>query len=99
MKKKPFWEMSPKELADATKQFEEPSAVDHSRPLAPEERAHWSRIKRKRGRPKVGRGHKRVSISIEQGLLKRINAYAKKQGISRSGLIADAFEKLLSRKD
>ena len=92
MKKKPFWEMSPKELADATKQFEKPSAVDRSRPLTPEERANWSRVKRKRGRPKVGQGHKRVSISIEQGLLKRINAYAKTQGISRSGLIANALK-------
>jgi hypothetical protein len=96
MKKKPYWEMTTKELADATKLFDEPLVVDKSRPLTPVEREQWQRVKRKRGRPKVGRGFQRVSISVEKGLLKRINAYAKKKRVSRSGLIAEVFEELLS---
>src|SRR5688572_12705631 len=99
MKRKPYWEMSARELAAATKRFDAPMVVDESRPLTAAERAQWNRVKRKRGRPKVGRGSKRVSLSIEKGLLKRITAYAKKKQVSRSGLVAEAFEKLLAAED
>jgi hypothetical protein len=99
MKKKPYWEMSAKELAEATKQFDEPLVVARSRPLTAAEREQWKRVKRKRGRPKVGRGHQRVSISVEKGLLKRITAYAKKRRMTRSGLVAEVFEELLAKED
>jgi macrodomain Ter protein organizer (MatP/YcbG family) len=99
MKNKLIWELNTHELADATKQFDEPMVVDRSRPLTPEEREQWERAKRKRGRPRVGRGCKRVSISLEKGLLRRINAYAKKRRITRSGLVAEMFEELLSRNE
>jgi CRISPR/Cas system CSM-associated protein Csm2 small subunit len=98
MKKKPYWEMSAKELAEATKQFDEPLVVDRSRPLNATEREQWKRVKRKRGRPKVGRGHQRVSISVEKGLLKRITAYAKQRRMTRSGLVAEVFEELLAKE-
>jgi hypothetical protein len=96
MKRKPYWEMSARELANATKRFDEPMVVDESRPLTADERARWNRVKRKRGRPKVGGGSQRVSLSIEKGLLKRVSAYAKKRRISRSGVIAKALESLLA---
>jgi len=98
MKKKPYWEMTARELADATKQFDEPLVVDRSRPPTPKEREQWKRVKRKRGRPKVGHGCKRVSISVEKDLLKRITAYARKRQMSRSGLVAEAFEELLANE-
>ena len=79
MKQKPDWEMTTKELAEATKQFDECFVIDHSRPLTAAERAQWNRLRRKRGRPKVGRGFKRISVSMEQGLLKRVTALAKKR--------------------
>src|SRR5258707_998055 len=66
MKRKPYWEMTATELAEATKQFDEPFVVDQTRPLTPAERKQWTRVRRKRGRPKMGQGFKRVSVSIEQ---------------------------------
>jgi len=98
MKKKPYWEMTPAELAEATKQFDTPMVVDKSRPVTPSEQERWKRVKRKRGRPKVGRGFQRVSVSIEKSLLKRITAHAKERQITRSGLIAELFEKLLANE-
>jgi len=98
MKKKQYWEMSAKELAEATKQFDEPLVVDQSRPLTSAEREQWKQVKRKRGRPKIGRGYQRVSISVEKGLLKRMTAYAKKRQMTRSGLIAEVFEELLAKE-
>lgn len=97
-RRKQYWEMSTKELAAATKQFDEPFVADRSRPLTSLEREQWKRIKRKRGRPKVGQGHKRVSISIEQGLLKRVTTLAKKRRISRSKLLAQVLEEALANE-
>jgi hypothetical protein len=99
MKSKPYWEMKPKELAAATKEFDEPFVADQSRPLTPAEREEWQKIRRKRGRPKSGQGFKRVSVSLEQGLLKRVTELAKKRHISRSTLVAKALEQTLSQED
>ena len=98
MKRKPYWKMTTRELAEATKHFDEPFVVDQSRPLTPAERDQWNRLRRKRGRPKVGQGFKRVSVSIEQGLLRRVNALAKKRRISRSKLFAQLLEEALAQE-
>jgi hypothetical protein len=95
MKRKPYWELTPSELAEATKQFDAPFVADQSRPLTPAEREQWGRVKRKRGRPRVGQGFKRVSVSLEQGLLKQATALAKKRHLSRSKLFAQLLERAL----
>jgi metal-responsive CopG/Arc/MetJ family transcriptional regulator len=43
----------------------------------------------------VGGGAKRVPVSIERGLLHRIDEYAKAKGMSRSQLIARGAEMVL----
>jgi hypothetical protein len=98
LKSKKYWQMSTEELARATKRFDEPFVVDDSRPLTPEERKQWRRIKRKRGRPKAGQGFARVSLSIERGLLKQASALAKKRRIPRSKLFADAIASELAKE-
>jgi hypothetical protein len=95
MKKKAYWEMTSAELAEATKQFDEPFVVDQSRPLTPAEQEQWQRVKRKRGRPRNGQGFQRVSVSIERGLLKRATALAKKRRLSRSQLFAQMLKRAL----
>jgi hypothetical protein len=93
MKAKKYWEMTAAELAAATKQLDEPFAVDRSRPLTPAECRQW---KRRRGRPKTGQGYKRISVSIEKGLLKKVTAFAKKHRVSRSRLFADVLTEALA---
>lgn len=97
MNRKQYWEMKPSELKTATRAFDESDVIDQSRPLTAEERRTWSRLRKKRGRPKQGQGFRRISVSIEAGLLKQITALAKKRQISRSKLMAlairDALEK------
>lgn len=85
--------MSTRELAAATAEFDEPLVIDRSRPPSAHEREQW---KRKKGRPRVGQGFQRVSVSIEKGLLKRATALAKKRKLSRSGLVALALEQALA---
>ncbi|MGH7140158.1 MAG: hypothetical protein ACREHD_30840 [Pirellulales bacterium] len=94
--KKKYWEMNTRELAAATKQFDEERVIDQSRPLDTKERAQWKRLKTAKQRPNVGNAHQRISVSIEKGLLKRATAYAKKQRLSRSRLVAMALEQALS---
>ena len=98
MKQKPYWEMTTQEIDEATKQFDEPMVADKYRPLTPAEREQWKRVKGKRGRPKVGQGHKRVSVSLEQGLLERATALARKRRISRSKLLAQVLEQALAEE-
>ncbi len=43
---------------------------------------------RKVGRPRVGKGAKMVAVTVELGLLKRADAFAKKHGMKRAEMIA-----------
>jgi hypothetical protein len=95
MKTKKYWEMNPVELAAATKEFDASSTVEQTRPLTASERQRW---KRQRGRPKIGQGFQRISVSIEKGLLKKVNAFARKRRISRSRLLAVALEGAMKAK-
>jgi hypothetical protein len=67
------------------------------RPLTREQRKAWAKFqeRRKRGRPKVGQGAKTVSLTIEGGLLKRADAWAKREGMSRAQVVARGLELLL----
>ena len=55
--KKPYTKMNAEELAEATKQFDSPLPFEASRPLTPEERAHWEAITAK---GKTGKGKPRT---------------------------------------
>jgi hypothetical protein len=69
--------------------------LDKLRPLTPEQRRQWEAAKR--GRPRKAPGTKAVPtmITVEPKLLRKIDAYAKKAGMSRSQLFADAVRQKL----
>ncbi len=81
-------DMTAAELARATRQYDEEFIFLKTRPLNAKERKLWQQIKRGRGRPKIGAGAKKISVSLEGDLLKAADAMAKKKGINRSELIA-----------
>lgn len=95
MKQKEYWEMNADELAEATKRYDQPDIIDESRPLTPEEAELWKKVKNKRGRPRVGKGFQRISVSIERSLLSRVNQFAKKKKLSRSKLLAEVLTRAL----
>lgn len=69
-----------------------------SRPLNKEERAWWREWKRRRGgRPKVGQGSKMIALTVELGLLKRADSFAKAKGLKRSELFAKGVELVMRR--
>lgn len=98
MKRKAYSEMTTRELANATKALDEEMVMDQSRPLTAAERKKWSRVRRKLGRPKVGLGFQRISVSLEKGLLKKATALAKKRRTTRSRLLAQLLENELAKR-
>jgi hypothetical protein len=49
-----------------------------------------------KGRPRIGLGAVRVQATLERDLLKRVDAYAARHGITRSQMIARGLERILS---
>lgn len=98
-KRKPYTEMTTRELAKATHEFDEPFAMDRGRPLnAKERRQHRRAAQRGRGRPRVGSGSVRVNFTIGRDLLKSADQMARASGRNRSELLADGLKLLLQRK-
>jgi hypothetical protein len=74
--------MTADELVEATRQFGRERVAETFRPMTPAEAAVWEAAakKRPRGRPRVGKGVKVISVRTEAGLLERADALAKKHG-------------------
>jgi len=47
------------------------------------------------GRPRIGKGAKTISLTVEQSLLEQADAYARRHGISRSKLVAQGLRAVL----
>jgi hypothetical protein len=56
------------------------------------QRKRWDKIqKRLRGRPKIGDGAKVLAVSVERGLLKEADAFAKRHHLKRSQMVAQGL--------
>lgn len=75
--------------------FNQEFIAETTRPLAAQEGVRDQRARRKRGRPRIGGGARRVLVTIESSLLQRSDTYADKHGLTRSALIARGLEALL----
>jgi len=70
-----------------------------SRALTPSERKFWGSVKRKLGRPRIGQGAAIVPVSIERGLLQKVDAYARANHLKRSQMVAEGLRLVMrSRK-
>ena len=58
------------------------------------ERRQWQKFK-KLGRPKVGKGAKTISLTVEPTLLQRADDYANQPGLTRATLVAQGLEAIL----
>jgi hypothetical protein len=97
--KKAYWDMSAKELAAATAEFDVPGFEPRFLTPPPGEMAAHSaslrRLKRRRGRPKIGRGSARINITIERGLLGRADQFIRAHGLNRAQAIAKGLKLLM----
>ena len=92
--RKSYSEMDAAELAEATREFDHEMPGLPGKPLsAAQRRAHRAA---KVGRPVRGEGATVVAASIERGLLRKAEAYAKRQKLGRSAMFAEALKALLA---
>ena len=92
---KRYDQMTTAELAKATAEFDREFIIDSFSPLTPAQRERWNRIRRKRGRPRQGKGVQVISVSVEKDLLARSDRLARRLGVTRAGLIARSLSATL----
>ncbi|HZL35312.1 MAG TPA: hypothetical protein VFC78_08380 [Tepidisphaeraceae bacterium] len=72
---------------------------DSGTPLTRSEQRLHARFLRKAARPPSrGEGAARIQATMERGLLRRADAYARRHGMSRSQLIARGIREVLAAK-
>jgi hypothetical protein len=102
-KDKRYDQMSAKALAKATAEYDKPSTGPGlpGKPLTAEDRAAHRRARgqarAKMGRPVIGEGAKIVPVSIERGLLRRVDRFGKRHKLKRSQLVAEGLKMLLAK--
>jgi len=92
----PYCDLGAEELDADTAKFDREFVADRSRPLTRRLRGQLRKASRRGGRPRIGRGAKKVLVTIERDLLKRSDALARRKKTSRSRLIAMGLETLLA---
>jgi hypothetical protein len=93
---KPYWEMTTKELAAATKDLDAEFVAEKAKSLMPVMRARWARAKAKRSSAKNGAQDEVVAVRLEKQLLDRCTKLAKRKRISRDFLIAWGLRAVLA---
>lgn len=88
--------LTKRQLSEETAKYDKEFAADEFNALDEESKKQWRRFKRKVGRPKVGAGAVRVSVSMERGLLKAVDRLAKQMDVKRAQLISSALSTLLA---
>jgi hypothetical protein len=91
-----FDALSDQQKRQVSQYLEREDAAREFRPLTPAQRRRWERIKRKPGRPKLGKGTRVVSVTVEKDLLSRADAYAKRAGLTRARFVGIALESFLT---
>jgi hypothetical protein len=93
--KVPFDQLSDAEK-DAVYQECERVRPEDGRPLTKQDLRQHRQAGLRVGRPKVGLGAKRINISMEQGLLRKADAFARKHKMTRAKLIAESVRKYVA---
>jgi hypothetical protein len=84
------------EIAETRAGYGREFRIDEFGPMTAVARARWARAKGKPGRPRLGKGAKVISVSVERDLLSRSDALAKDLGLSRAGLIERGLQAVLA---
>jgi len=69
---------------------------ENARPLTADSRRALARAASKAGRPRIGAGAKRINITVEQTLLSKADAYARRHGLTRAAVVAEGLKKIVA---
>lgn len=93
---KPYAEMNIAELREATAEFNAEHAADGGKPLPDRLKARWKRAKNKKPSQDKGQADRIISVRLDETLLERCTALAKKKRLSRDDLVARGLRVLLA---
>jgi hypothetical protein len=92
-KQKPYWDMTTAELAEATKEFDDPN---YDPPAVKPTKAQLSQLKRCQRKRDTRRAT--LSLSLDQELIEQADDYATSHGITFSDVVSDALRQLMRKK-
>jgi hypothetical protein len=84
------------EIERFTAEFDGEGAVSEFHALSREDRKRWERVQRKPGRPRKDRSVKVISLRVEQTLLARADALARRIGVTRAGLFERGLKAVIA---
>jgi hypothetical protein len=87
-KPKSFFAMTDAERDEEVARFEKGIRYEETRPLSAKSRLLWERARQARGRPPKPTKAARVLITVEPELLSLADRFARRNGLSRSEMIA-----------
>jgi len=90
----PYGRMTARELDAEVAKFDRQMTGLPGRSLTKAQKAQHHRAA-KVGRPVLGKGAKRITITMEQGLLGAVDSYARRNKMTRSALIANGVKAML----
>jgi hypothetical protein len=101
-KHKPYEQMNTAELGAATAEYDTPCTGRGlpGKALTAAQRARHRRAgaRAKAGRPKIGGGAQIVPVSIERGLLRQADAFAKRHDLKRSQMVAEGLRLVMQQR-
>lgn len=94
MKKTKRWsELTKKELAAATRQFDDPNFNPPARKPSKRQLAQLRRVQRKAANNRF-----RVAVALDGNLVEQADNYAASRGLTFSDLVSDALRRLMRKK-
>ena len=94
-RRRPIATLTRDELDAMAAEFDREFVADTFGPMTAGARRRLQRARRGPGRPQVGSGSRRISVTVEKKLLARADRLAKRLGVSRARLIALGLWKML----
>ena len=91
-KQKPYWEMNAKELAEATREFDDPNHQPAAVKPSAAELAQMRRWRRKRAAARA-----RLTLSLEKKLIEQTDDYAVNHGVTFSDVVSKALRQLIGK--
>ncbi len=94
-RQKPYDAMDTREFANATRDLDHEMPGLPGKALTVAQHARFRRALRGPGRPRVGKGVKVISLSVEKSLLRRTDQAAAEAGMNRAQFVAKVLKRTL----
>jgi hypothetical protein len=98
---KPYWDMSAKELAEATREFDGEIPASRLKPLSAKSRLLWERARKGPAKSinastKAKRTPNKLSVAVDPQLIDQVTDYAKRHNLTVDEVVAKSLKSSLA---